>query len=166
MKQKSHSNIFPEFPDQGHRFCSTGSLTSFSFRSFCPICFFYSFIFFLADPTRPAIITPENPMMIKARDRTPLTITVGNNVTTLTETKITIQCLTSGEPKPNVTWSKDGQKIPEGSKYAVQKDGSLLIREAGKHDSGLYTCTSENIVGNDSASTVIQVVGKTCYHLS
>lgn len=105
-------------------------------------------------------------MMIKARDRTPLTITVGNNVTALTETKITIQCVTSGEPKPNVTWSKEGQKIPEGSKYAVQKDESLLIREAGKHDSGLYTCTSENIVGNDSASTVIQVVGKNCYRLS
>ena len=105
-------------------------------------------------------------MTIKCQDRTPLTTTVGTNVTALTETKITIQCLTSGEPKPNVTWSKDGQKITEGSKYAVQKDGSLLIREAGKQDSGLYTCTSENIVGNDSASTVIQVVGKNCYHLS
>lgn len=105
-------------------------------------------------------------MMITAQDRTPLTITVGNNATAINETKITIQCPTNGEPKPNVTWSKDGQKIPEGSKYAVQKDGSLLFRKAGKHDSGLYTCTSENIVGNDSASTVIQVVGKNCYHLS
>ena len=55
---------------------------------------------------------------------------------------------------------KDGQEIPIGGRYTVQDDDSLLISEADEIDNARYTCTANNFAGKDSASTVVQVVGK------
>ena len=95
-----------------------------------------------------------------AQDLTPLTLIAGDNVTALTNTSITIQCLTSGVPKPTVTWTKDGQEILIGGRYRVKDDGSLLISEADKVDNARYTCTAGSVSGKDSASSTVQVVGK------
>ena len=87
-------------------------------------------------------------------------MTIGNNVTALTDTSITIQCPTSGVPTPSVTWTKDGQEIPSGGRYTVQDDGSLLISEANEADTSRYTCTADSVAGKDSASSTVQFVGK------
>ena len=79
-------------------------------------------------------------------------------MTALTNTSITIQCPTSGVPKPTVTWTKDGQDLP--SRYIVQDDSSLLIIGADKVDNARYTCTAESLVGKDVASSILVVVGK------
>lgn len=97
---------------------------------------------------------------IEAQDRSPITSTIGDNVTALTNTSITIQCSTSGVPTPAVTWTKDGQVIPSEGRYKVQDDGSLLISEADEGDSARYTCTADNVAGKDSASSMVEVVGK------
>ena len=81
-------------------------------------------------------------------------------MTALTNTSITIQCPTSGVPKPTVTWTKDGQEIPSGGRYRVQDDGSLMIYEAGEEDNARYTCTADSVTGKDSASTIVQVESK------
>ena len=101
-----------------------------------------------------------NPKTIEAQDRSPITLTIGDNVTALTNTSITIQCPTSGVPTPTVTWTKDGQEIPSGGRYTVQDDGSLVISEADKEQSARYTCTADSVAGKDSASSTVQVVGK------
>ena len=98
--------------------------------------------------------------MIEAKDQSPITLTIGDNVTALTNTSITIQCPTSGVPTPTVAWTKDGQEIPSGSRYTVQDDGSLLISEADEEDNARYTCSADNVAGKDSASSTVQVVGK------
>ena len=95
-----------------------------------------------------------------AQDLTPLTLIAGDNVTALTNTSITIQCPTSGIPKPTVTWTKDGQEILIGGRYKVKDDGSLLISEADEVDNARYTCTASSASGKDSASSTVQVVGK------
>lgn len=87
-------------------------------------------------------------------------MTIGDNVTALINTSITIQCPTSGVPKPTVTWTKDGQDLPSGSRYIVQDDSSLLIIGADKVDNARYTCTAESLVGKDGASSILVVVGK------
>ena len=110
--------------------------------------------------SKPAIDTTDEPKTIEAQDRSPITLTIGDNVTALTNTSITIQCPTSGVPTPTVTWTKDGQEIPSGSRYTVQDDGSLVISEADEDDNARYTCTSESVAGKDSASSTVQVVGK------
>ena len=87
-------------------------------------------------------------------------MTIGDNVTALTNTSITIQCPTSGVPTPTVTWIKDGKEIPSEGRYTVQDDGSLLISEADEEDNARYMCTADNVAGRDSASSTVKVVGK------
>ena len=81
-------------------------------------------------------------------------------MTALTNTSLTIQCPTNGVPSPTVTWTKDGLEIPGRGRYKVQDDGSLVIGKADGNDNAQYTCTSSNVVGNSSASSVVQIVGK------
>ena len=97
--------------------------------------------------------------ILEAQDRNPITLTIGDNVTALTNTGITIKCPTSGIPRPTVTWKKDGLKIPSGGRYKVEDDGSLVITEADEEDNGRYTCTADSAAGKDSVSSTVQVKG-------
>lgn len=38
-----------------------------------------------------------------------------------------ISCNATGEPRPDVTWLKDGRLIREDRKYVVEDSGTLLI---------------------------------------
>ena len=114
----------------------------------------------LTGPSKPMVKTPDESTTIEAQDLSPITLTIGDNVTALTNTSITIQCPTSGVPTPTVTWTKDGQNIPSGGRYTVQDDGSLVIREADEEDNARYTCTADSVAGKDSASSMVQVVGR------
>jgi len=114
----------------------------------------------LIGPSKPVIKISDKSTSVLAQDLTPLTLIAGDNVTALTNTSITIQCPTSGIPKPTVTWTKDGQEILIGGRYKVKDDGSLLISEADEVDNARYTCTAGSVSGKDSASSTVQVVGK------
>lgn len=111
-------------------------------------------------PSKPKIKIPEKPKMIEAQDQSPITLTIADNVTALTNTSITIQCPTSGVPTPTVTWTKDGEQIPKGDRYTVQDDGSLLINEASEEDNARYTCSAGSVAGKDSASSTVKIAGK------
>ena len=87
-------------------------------------------------------------------------MTIGDNVTALTNTSITIQCPTTGVPKPTVTWTKDGEKLLIGGKYTVQDDSSLVISKTDEDDNARYRCNAESGTGKDSTSSVVKVVGK------
>ena len=116
----------------------------------------------LTEPSKPVVQIIDDPKNIEAQDLSPVTLTTGDNVTALTNTSITIQCPTTGIPKPTVTWTKDGQQILSGGRYTIQDDGSLMISEADKEDTARYTCIADSVAGKDSASSVVQVVGKWC----
>ena len=117
-------------------------------------------LFHFLEPSKPVVKFSDDPKTIEAQDRSPITLTIGDNVTALTNTSITIQCPTSGVPKPSVTWTRDGQEIPSGGRYTVQDDGSLVIREADEDDSARYTCTADSVAGKDSASSNVWVLGE------
>ena len=114
----------------------------------------------MTGPTKPVVKTSTKPEVIEAQDRSAITMTIGDNVTALTNTSITIQCPTSGVPTPTVTWTKDGQGIPKEGRYMVQDGLSLLISEADEEDNARYTCIAENFAGKDSAPSTVVVVGK------
>ena len=116
-------------------------------------------LFYLIVPFKPVIDILDNPKSLVAQDQSPMTLTIGDNVTALTNTSITIQCPTSGVPTPTVTWTKDGQEIPSGGRYTVQDDGSLLISGPNEDDNARYTCTADSVAGKDSASSMVQIVG-------
>ena len=109
---------------------------------------------------KPVIKTADPPKTIEAQDRSPITFTIGNNATALTNTSITIKCSTSGVPTPTVTWTKDGEQIANDGGYTVQVDGSLLVNGAGEEGSARYTCTTGNVAGKGSASSTVNIVGK------
>lgn len=103
---------------------------------------------------------PDQPRTIEAQDRSSVTLTIGENVTALTRTIITIQCNTSGVPTPTVTWKQDDLRIPRDDRYTVEDNGSLLIAGSREGDSAKYTCTATSVAGKDSASSTVQIVGK------
>ena len=109
---------------------------------------------------RPTIESPDQPKTIESTDQSAIVMTVGDNVTALSNTNVTIQCNASGIPVPTVTWAKDDKKILGEDRYDVQDDGSLLIKDSNKEDTARYTCTVESVAGKESASSTVQIIGE------
>ena len=115
------------------------------------------------EPSKPVIKIPGKPTTTETQDRNPITLAIGDNVTALTNTSITIQCPTSGVPIPWVTWTKDDQSIPSGGRYTTKSDGSLLIVGSREDDSAKYTCTAISVAGEDSASSTVKIQSKALF---
>ena len=119
-----------------------------------------NFVFTLSiEASKPVIKISDKPKTVEAKDRSPITVTIGDNVTALANTSLTIQCPTSGVPTPTVTWKKDNQEITNDGRYTVQDDGSLLISEADVEDSARYSCTADSVAGKSSASSMVKIEG-------
>ena len=102
----------------------------------------------------------DPPRRIDSQDKIQVTVTVGDNVTALSSTRIKILCITSGLPRPSITWTKNDKEISDNVRLAVGEDGSLLIYEAQIDDTAQYTCTGRNIAGQDSAWSMVHVNGR------
>lgn len=70
-----------------------------------------------------------------------------------------LTCEAHGDPKPSVTWSKDGDTSI--SRATFNNDGHILvIRDVIPRDSGLYECTASNMFGASHSATTLVVTGK------
>ena len=76
----------------------------------------------------------------------------------------TFTCKATGYPIPNVVWhTVDGSltdRVSVSENILTGGDGStanLVIRNASREDTGIYTCTANNSIGCDSRS--IRIVG-------
>jgi hemicentin len=63
-----------------------------------------------------------------------------------------IPCVVSGNPKPLVTWTKNGIPISAlgNSRVYVDQDNTLVIRQVQSSDSGSYMCSARSSVGTAS----------------
>lgn len=75
-------------------------------------------------------------------------------MTVLTQTRVNITCKVDGIPKPQVTWLRDGKRVKSD---AVN---SLVVTITGLEDAGQVSCFAENMAGNATLSTDVDVVGK------
>ena len=110
------------------------------------------------EPVKPAIETPEPAREIPVGDGSPVTMNIGDNVTAASNTTINIKCPVSGVPTPSVTWTKDGASLAEEKKVSIRDDNSLVIR--GADHSAKYTCSVNSVVGTNSLSSIVKIVGQ------
>ncbi|KAM4642152.1 hemicentin-1 [Discoglossus pictus] len=75
--------------------------------------------------------------------------TSSEDITSLVNETVVMDCTVSGDPAPTITWKKDGHRITEGSRYRVISNGqSLQIINAELMDTSRYICIVENLAGS------------------
>ena len=89
---------------------------------------------------------------------------IGDNVTAVSNTTITIRCPVSGVPTPSVTWFKDDVQVIEGEQLFFSDNSSLVVERADVGDSAKYTCSIQSVFGKDNSSTTVTIIGK-CYYI-
>ncbi|EDO34058.1 predicted protein [Nematostella vectensis] len=83
-----------------------------------------------------------------------------SSVTGVQGDTISLPCRAKGFPPPVITWSRSGQTIPYDRRQSID-NGTLLIGNVQKSDSGKYTCTAVNTAGErDSVTMTVSIVGK------
>lgn len=78
-----------------------------------------------------------------------ITFSQSSPITVLKGNQFSITCSASGNPPPTYNWSKGGTTIFNG--------GTLLLSNAAKTDSGVYTCTGTNSEGTNSGQFTVNV---------
>ena len=72
---------------------------------------------------------------------------------------LTLQCSATGDPRPVVTWKRQGAQLPAG-RSRVSKE-ALIINSVKLEDSGNYTCvaTSEGVSSIEHRSQIVITKG-------
>nr|CAB3264137.1 myosin light chain kinase, smooth muscle [Phallusia mammillata] len=79
--------------------------------------------------------------------------------------RLCLKCTLLGNPKPTVTWEKDGELVDEertNGHIQTRNDGNdyfLEIEESCTDDAGKYTVTARNSLGKQTASVEVTITG-------
>ncbi|XP_053504184.1 protein turtle homolog B [Ictalurus furcatus] len=71
---------------------------------------------------------------------------------------ITLSCTAFGNPKPTVSWIREGEQLQDSTKYKVS-DGSLKVLSISRQDRGAYTCRAYSVQGEAIHTTRLLVQG-------
>ena len=70
-------------------------------------------------------------------------------------------CNLIGEPRPTVTWFKDGKQLPNVDRYQMIDNGSestLEIQDITPPDSGVYECVVKNSAGEARCKAKLNII--------
>lgn len=70
---------------------------------------------------------------------------------------VLIKCQASGDPHPDIVWTREGQDI-DISKVRIIHGKGLKIENVQPSDEGTYICSAKNLVGNVIASSQLKVL--------
>uniref|UniRef100_A0A3Q2Y6Y1 Ig-like domain-containing protein n=1 Tax=Hippocampus comes TaxID=109280 RepID=A0A3Q2Y6Y1_HIPCM len=74
---------------------------------------------------------------------------------------IRIICYVSGQPSPEVTWSRDGMALPPEAKVETTAiSSSLVIKPCSRRHLGIYTVTAKNAAGEKRKNVTVEVLGE------
>ncbi|XP_074603419.1 uncharacterized protein LOC141856961 [Brevipalpus obovatus] len=76
-----------------------------------------------------------------------------NDVTVMEGDDARFECKATGDPPPQITWTKKGGKLPIDRIQIRREDKTLEIRDVGSSDDGIYICEASNQGGIASASS-------------
>ncbi|CAG9821890.1 unnamed protein product [Phaedon cochleariae] len=79
------------------------------------------------------------------------------NIEAIVGSTIEMPCRATGDPKPGITWQKDGSSMQRTGRFKVSLAGNLYIYKVSPEDQGRYECIAINDYGRDSASGYITV---------
>ena len=68
-----------------------------------------------------------------------------------------IKCQASGDPHPDIVWTREGQDI-DISKVRIIHGKGLRIQNVEPSDEGIYVCSAKNLVGNVIARAHLRVL--------
>lgn len=70
-----------------------------------------------------------------------------------------LECMSSGSPKPQLTWLKDGAPLVATERHFFAADAQLLvIMESRPSDAGQYTCEMANTLGVERGRSLLKVL--------
>jgi len=78
-------------------------------------------------------------------------------VTTTVGSRVLLRCDVIGQPRPEVTWLKDGAEVDSGR--VERRSGALQLTAVTVNDSGLYECVASNEAGTARREVVLYVQG-------
>lgn len=79
---------------------------------------------------------------------------------------IRIIAYVSGQPSPDVTWSRDGAALPPEAKVETTAiSSSLVIKPCTRKHLGVYTLTAKNAGGEKTKKITVEVLGNTLFSL-
>uniref|UniRef100_A0A672LWN6 Immunoglobulin superfamily, member 9a n=1 Tax=Sinocyclocheilus grahami TaxID=75366 RepID=A0A672LWN6_SINGR len=70
---------------------------------------------------------------------------------------VTLKCAAQGNPRPTITWSKDGRFLLRAT-YDIM-NGSVSFHAVSRETSGQYQCHASNTEGNVTHVTMLKVIG-------
>lgn len=69
---------------------------------------------------------------------------------------VSLTCSASGNPKPQLSWSKTTGSLPS-NRIKTTADGVMQIHDVRAEDTGTYKCVGNNVLGNDEKTTQVVV---------
>ena len=77
---------------------------------------------------------------------------------------LTLNCSAAGEPRPVISWKRQGAALPVGRSHST--NDALLIRDFRAGDAGIYICvaTSAGVFNIETISDVEVGTGRIHYH--
>ena len=92
-------------------------------------------------------------------------ITLSTSQLTVNEsTTASLLCSASGNPAPQVAWSRVNRTLPR-NRTKVTSDGLMQIKDARLEDAGKYKCVARNIIGKEEAITSLVVQSKSLHKI-
>ena len=101
----------------------------------------------------------SSPFLVVSASIVEINVEPGNKVKF--QENVTFSCNVTGNPRPSISWKKDGNLLTTNSSHLFQSNGTILqIINLTRGDTGNYTCIANNTLGNNSLTEELIVLCK------